>query len=56
MPYLFLDSVQGNLILEGLELFVSLSFQSLPKLLTEVPTLSLWQPPEASGGGNNDSM
>ena len=40
VPDFFVDSVQGNLILEGLKLSsVSSSFQSLPKLLTEVPTL-----------------
>ena len=38
MPYLFLDSIQGNLILEGLKLFVR-QFILPIKLLTEVPTL-----------------
>ena len=40
VPYFFMDSVHGDLVLEGLKLFVcQFIFQSFPKLLTEVPTL-----------------
>ena len=53
VPYLFLDSVQGNLILEGLKLFVRQFilpiFAQVAHGGTTLLLKSLWQPPEASG-------